>query len=77
MWSFMLGQLLNPWRAWIRTREQISVVDVTDVSANKSPDQEEGSEAFFGHRALEALLQLGDLTVMGIMFSSSGTTWKT
>lgn len=51
-WSFASGQLLNPGRAWVRTQEQTSAVDVTEVSATKSPDQEEGGEAFFGHHAL-------------------------
>lgn len=52
---------------WIGTSEQTTAVAGMDVSATKPSDQEEGGEAFFGHCALEALLQLGDLTAMGIM----------
>ena len=59
VWSVTLGQLLNPRRAWVRTQEQTSAVDVTEMSATKLPDQ--GGEAFFGHHALEALLKLDTL----------------
>lgn len=39
------------------------------MSAARSPDQEEADEVFFKHRALRALLQLGDLGVIRTMLS--------
>lgn len=58
-----LGTAVEPRRGWIRSKNTPVQLCHRHV-ATKSCDQEEGCEDFFGRRALEDLLQLGDLTVM-------------